>query len=92
MSSITPRLSFGTVRRVYSNLITLLTVHAAVGEAFVTSYHESVTFSLLGRGDSVASVYEFGLASGVSYVSAGGGPLLDAVQGDILPGIAAIND
>ncbi len=61
----------------------------AVGEAIVKATKNGA-FSLVGGGDSVACVNKFGLASGVSYVSTGGGALLEAIEGKVLPGIAAI--
>lgn len=61
----------------------------ALGEAIVEATQNGA-FSLVGGGDSVACVNKFGLANGVSYVSTGGGALLEAIEGKTLPGIAAI--
>ena len=60
-----------------------------VGEAIVAAT-KAGAFSLVGGGDSVACVNKFGLADGVSYVSTGGGALLEAIEGRVLPGIEAI--
>ncbi len=61
----------------------------AIGEAVAEATSEGA-FSLIGGGDSVACVNKFGLADKVSYISTGGGALLEAIEGKVLPGVAAI--
>ena len=49
-------------------------------------------FSLIGGGDSVACINKFGMADQVSYISTGGGALLEAIEGKVLPGVAAVKE
>ena len=61
----------------------------AIGDAVAKATAEGA-FSLIGGGDSVACCTKFGLTDKVSYISTGGGALLEAIEGKVLPGVAAI--
>ena len=61
----------------------------AIADAIAKATAEGA-FSLIGGGDSVACINKFGMADQVSYISPGGGALLEAIEGKVLPGIAAI--
>ncbi|MET1057391.1 MAG: phosphoglycerate kinase [Pedobacter sp.] len=64
----------------------------AIAEAVVAATKENDAFSLIGGGDSAAAIAKFGLEDEVSYVSTGGGALLEYMEGKELPGVKAIND
>lgn len=61
----------------------------SVGEAIVEATKNGA-YSLIGGGDSAAAVAKFGMQNDVSYVSTGGGALLEYLEGKVLPGVAAI--
>lgn len=62
----------------------------AVAKAIVNATRNNGAFSLIGGGDSAAAIAQFGLTDEVSYVSTGGGALLEYMEGKILPGVAAL--
>jgi phosphoglycerate kinase len=72
-------------------LDTFSTGTKALGDSIVEATKNGA-FSLVGGGDSVAAVKQFGFENKVSYVSTGGGAMLESLEGKTLPGIAAINE
>ncbi|CAN1514547.1 Pgk 3-phosphoglycerate kinase [Spirosomataceae bacterium] len=63
----------------------------AIAEAVVTATEENNAFSLIGGGDSASAINNAGMGDRVSYVSTGGGALLEYMEGKVLPGVAALD-
>lgn len=63
----------------------------AIAEAVVAATEENNAFSLIGGGDSASAINNAGMGDRVSYVSTGGGALLEYMEGKVLPGVAALN-
>ena len=62
-----------------------------VAEAIVAATANGA-FSLIGGGDSAAAINQFNMADKVSYISTGGGALLEHIEGKVLPGVAMVNE
>jgi phosphoglycerate kinase len=62
----------------------------AIADAVAKATQENGAYSLIGGGDSVSAINQAGLADKVSFVSTGGGAMLELLEGKELPGIAAI--
>ncbi len=65
---------------------------SVIAQAIADATKNNNAYSLIGGGDSVAAINKFGLEDDVSYVSTGGGAMLEYLEGKTLPGIAAIRD
>lgn len=63
----------------------------AIAEAVVKATEENNAFSLIGGGDSASAINNAGMGDRVSYVSTGGGALLEYMEGKVLPGVAALD-
>jgi phosphoglycerate kinase len=63
----------------------------AIAEAVVAATEENNAFSLIGGGDSASAINNAGMGDRVSYVSTGGGALLEYMEGKVLPGVAALD-
>jgi phosphoglycerate kinase len=64
----------------------------AVAEAVVEATRDHDALSIVGGGDSVAAITQAGYADDVSHVSTGGGAMLEFLEGETLPGVAALSD
>jgi phosphoglycerate kinase len=62
----------------------------AIAEAVVKATDDNNAFSLIGGGDSASAINNAGYGDRVSYVSTGGGALLEYMEGKVLPGVAAL--
>ena len=89
-SSWTLRQSFGMVPVGVFEFENFAKGTGEIAKAVAQATQENGAYSLVGGGDSVAAVNKFGLADKVSYVSTGGGAMLEAIEGKVLPGVAAI--